>query len=199
MKPFTKQQLYLIEHGKMLTQKLTGEVEEALGIKKIKVGTKRHYYIFSPPGAGKTFTVDNAAKNHNVDLLKIQGASSLNALAIKLAVANYMTNGHLIVWIDDCDTLFMDVEGLNVMKGVLDEDRNVFAWNKNMTTQIRMYENSEGEHERQFAQALRQILCSCRMWREQTFHGQPQEVHQILSDTDPEAERSSTRYLPISD
>lgn len=48
----------------------------------------------------------------------------------------------------------MEAEALSVMKGVLDEDRNIFGWNKNLTMQINMLEKGEKNHQ-MIAEALK--------------------------------------------
>ncbi len=155
-----KQQTY-IKQGGILTAKLRAMISDALGITKNEVETKRHTYIFSPPGAGKTFTTQKLAAEHGVPLVKIQGSSSMNAFIIQLATAVYaLEQGHLkgkeiLVWIDDCDSLFMEPEYLNVMKGALDQERNVAAWNKNLINVVNQYLKSENPNEQFIGEALR--------------------------------------------
>lgn len=137
MKPFTLRQLELIEVGKLNTQRLRDIVEVSLGVVKPAVEVKRHAYIFSPPGAGKTFTVAETARAAGITPLQIRGSASIPALARKLAYAQMVADGGpIVVWVDDCDSLFVDEESLNVMKGALDEDINMLSWNKNIGGQI---------------------------------------------------------------
>ena len=156
VKPFTHKQQYLIDRGDKLTDQLKTKVSQALGITKLKVETKRHCYIFSTPGAGKTFTVQTLADQNGIKLVKIHGSVSMNAMTVQLATALYLApkDKELIVWIDDCDSLFMDEEGLNVMKGALDEERNLFVWNKNMGGQINRYLQSESDIDKLRGEAL---------------------------------------------
>jgi hypothetical protein len=154
LKPFTSTQNTLIAHGDRLTATLTNKVQQALAPSPGRVEVKRHTYIYSPPGAGKTYTVENTAKQMGIEMVKVQGATSMNALITQLAVAVYATTGSVVVWIDDCDSIFTDVDSLNVMKGALDEGRNVLAWNKNLTIQIQQYLKSGSPNDRRRAQAL---------------------------------------------
>lgn len=155
MKAFTSEQKSHIQRGDILTSQLKTYVKKALGVSEDAITGKRHTYIYSKPGAGKTFTVEQTAKEHGITLVKIQGSSSLNAVASNLAFAEYSKpRGTIVVWIDDCDGLFRDAESLGVMKGVLDEDRNVFGWNKNLTISIRTLENGT-LGEQKVAEALR--------------------------------------------
>jgi hypothetical protein len=157
MQPFTIKQKQNIERGEIMTTQLVEKVTGAFKKSNVKYRPKRHHYIVGPAGIGKSITVRNTAKKYKIDLIEIIGVASMNAMVISLAVAAYNANGKdLFVWIDDCDSIFMDRTCLSVMKGALDEDRNVFSWNKNMTAQIQIYENSSAEHERFIAKALRQ-------------------------------------------
>jgi AAA+ superfamily predicted ATPase len=156
VKPFSGEQKYYLDTGKKNAERLGHVVQTALGISKKKYEVKRHSYIYSPPGAGKTFTVQTEATKAKIEMVKIQGASSLNALTIRIATAVYsIPKGNIIVWVDDCDTLFMDEKGLNIMKGILDEERNVLSWNVNLTNQILTYEKSTNENDLLKAAALR--------------------------------------------
>jgi hypothetical protein len=157
MTSFSASQQAAIAEGAKLAKNLAARVQQALKINSPAVEVKRHTYIMSPPGAGKTFTVQAVANEHNLDLVKIQGIASMSAVVIKLAVAVHSLDAgdFAVVWIDDCDNLFMDSDSLNVMKGVLDEERNVLAYNKNLTSQIRQYEASESPQDRVRAEALR--------------------------------------------
>lgn len=156
MKPFTSEQEYFITQGDKLSDELTLRALQALGVNKSPNETKRHAYIFSPPGAGKTFTVQAVADKHKIKPIKIQGVSSLNAFVTHMAVAVYLRpTGDIIVWVDDCDSLFMEADGLNLMKGAMDEERNELSWGKNLTAQIMSYEKSSQPNDLIRAAALR--------------------------------------------
>ena len=161
VKPFTMRQNQCIERGQILTGQLTEKVNFALGKTNLKFKSKRHHYIVGPSGIGKSLTVRNVAKKHKVELVEITGAASMSAVAISLACAAYRANGKPIyVWIDDCDSVFLDRNSLSVMKGALDEDRNVLSWNKNMTVQIQQYEKSTDKTDLFRAAALREYQTS---------------------------------------
>ena len=156
LKPFTVQQKHYIARGNVLTEQLSEKVTHALGVTKQRVNPKRHHYIVSDPGAGKTYTVQKIADLYKIPLVKIQGAASMNAIIVYLATIAYTrTDKKLFIWIDDCDYIFMDNSSLSVMKGAIDEDRNILVWNKNMATQILIYENSSNESDKIKAEALR--------------------------------------------
>jgi hypothetical protein len=155
-KPFTTEQKHYINQGEVLSEQLTSEVFAGLGLTAKSVEVKRHHYITSGPGAGKTYTVNNAIELHDLKVVRIQGAASMNAIVIQLAVAVYLKpKGDILVWVDDCDSIFLDKECLNVMKGALDEGRNVLTWNKNLTNQINIYMNSDAPNDKLKGEALR--------------------------------------------
>lgn len=154
-KPFTSMQQSYIAAGERRSELFKAKIEHALRISKLEVSPKRHHYIVGGPGIGKTFTVNEVATKHKVTLTRIQGVASMSAIGIQLATAAYMAKDrHIFVWIDDCDSVFGDAQSLSVMKGVFDEDRNIFAWNKNMVTARAQYENSDNATNRLIAEAL---------------------------------------------
>lgn len=133
----TSRQRAAIDNGYKLTERLERYVEQSLGLRDDQVSTKRHSIIWSPPGAGKTFTVNKTCEDNGIKPIKFHGQTSMNAFAITMAVHHYTKPDQVKqVWVDDCDGFFMDSDSLNVMKGVLDEDRNILGWNVNMSTEI---------------------------------------------------------------
>lgn len=156
MKPFTLRQAELIEVGKLNTQRLKDIVEVSLGVKKPAIEVKRHTYIFSLPGAGKTFTTAMTAADNGIDVLEIRGTASIPNLARRLAFAKLHAEAEqIVVWVDDCDTLFIDEEALNVMKGALDEDVNMLSWGKNINSQIQRDLNSTDDNTRMMGEAMK--------------------------------------------
>lgn len=159
-KPFSYEQDHLIKLGELHTQSLKDWVGEATQVVRKRVVAKRHWYIVSPPGLGKTFTVQRTAEEHGVELVMVQGATSIAAFVRKMAFAVYVHNEinkskkPLFICIDDCDDLFTDKQNLNVMKGVLDNERNVLGWEVDMTSQIVKYRKSESTTTQLIADAL---------------------------------------------
>lgn len=155
-KPFTSKQQAYIANGEKQAVHFKTRIEHALGIAQLEVSPKRHHYIVGGPGIGKTYTVNEVAQKNKVELIRIQGVASMNAISIQLAVAAYMAQDkQLNIWIDDCDSVFSDQASLSVMKGIFDEDRNVLAWNKNLLAAIAQYEKSDHASDRLAAEALR--------------------------------------------
>jgi len=138
-----------IANGFKLTERLEKYTETALGLKPNILATKRHTIIWSPPGAGKTFTANQVIMRNNVPVLKIHGASSLHDAMVQIAVFKYRNLGvPFAVWFDDCDSFFDRGNGtldpLNIVKGILDPEREiqidgkggVFAYNVDVTNTI---------------------------------------------------------------
>lgn len=156
IKPFTTQQLAYIADGKRYNELYNELVETALNIKVLRIQPKRHYFIVGGPGVGKTSSIILTAKSKKKILLNVEGETSMNAFCVLLANTVYNSNGERVyIYIDDCATILTDSTSLSVMKGAMDEDRNIFTWNKNMTTQIMTYENSSSAEDKMIANALR--------------------------------------------
>jgi hypothetical protein len=134
----TAKQKSAILNGLELTARLEKYAEQSLGLRSDLVETKRHTYIWSPPGAGKTFTVRNVADKNSVDYVQFHGKASLNAFAMKMAKAMYISKpgDQVNVWIDDCDSFFSEKDALNLMKIVLDNDEGALSWDVNVGSQI---------------------------------------------------------------
>lgn len=156
MQPFTTEQKHYITLGEEQVSQLRERVSVAFERKRNKVVAKRHHYIVGPAGIGKSFTVKETAAQYDVTMLELIGAPSMNAIATQLATAVFEADGEKIyVWIDDCDSIFSEREHLSIMKGALDEDRNIFSWNKNLTVQIQNYESSSNPDDNAKGRALR--------------------------------------------
>jgi hypothetical protein len=158
MSAFSPEQNELIGKGRQHSAVLSEWVAEAIKAVDKKVVARRHWYIQSPPGLGKTYTVQNAAKRAKTELVMVQGAASLAAFVRQVAFAVYMRRpmkkSPLFFCIDDCDDLFVDRTTLNVMKGVLDEERNILSWEVDMTGQIAKYRKADSPLTQEMAKAL---------------------------------------------
>jgi hypothetical protein len=82
-------------------------------------GTQPSLLITGSPGVGKTYTVlkqiKDAGLKKGVDFIHVKGRSTAAGMYITL----YEENGKLIVF-DDCDSVFANADGVNVLKGALD-------------------------------------------------------------------------------
>jgi ribosomal protein L39E len=133
----SSKEITAILNGLELTARLEKYAEQSLGLRPDLVETKRNTFIWSPPGAGKTFNVRNVARAANLDYVQFHGRASLNAFVMKMAKACYLRqNQDIPVWIDDCDAFFTEIQSLNFMKIVLDNDEPVISWDVNVGGQI---------------------------------------------------------------
>ena len=126
-----------ILNGLELTERLEKYAKQSLGLMPNLAETKKNTIIWSPPGAGKTFTVRNVARAAGIEPVLYHGRASLNGFAMKMAKACYQQQGQEIaVWIDDCDSFFQDQNSLDFMKIVLDKDEPAISWDVNISNQI---------------------------------------------------------------
>ena len=134
---YTGKQRSAILNGLELTERLEKYAQQSLGLMPHLAETKRNTIIWSPPGAGKTFTVRQVARAANLDYVPFHGKASLNALVMKMAKMCYTRQGQTIaLWIDDCDSFFQGTDELNFMKIMLDGDEPEISWDVNVSTQI---------------------------------------------------------------
>ena len=102
-----------------------------------------NYYIYSPPGLGKTFTIEQEAINRNVDMYELKGNASMWAFTVQMALImlHHPKNTPAILFIDDCDTLLTQVDSVNTMKIALAEKR--LQYNKSLSGQYNQLEEIE--------------------------------------------------------
>lgn len=119
-----------LKKGKLVRMRLLKVVERALN--SSQDAAYPHTYIYSPPGLGKTHTVNNYLKNNNVLHFELSGAVSMFAFGVALATIRfkYLTE-KIIISVDDCDGIFKSEENLNIMKNVLSGFRK-FSYQKSI-------------------------------------------------------------------
>jgi hypothetical protein len=127
-------QLSAVHEGQQQRLRLKSNIERAvsseLGI------SYPHTYIYSPPGLGKTYSVQKELGQYSVKNIEITGAQSMYAFGIHLATIKYLIpNEKVIILVDDCDTIFKNEENINIMKNILSGNRS-FAYHKNIESQI---------------------------------------------------------------
>lgn len=126
-----------IKRGKLVRSRLTKTVERAVSINPNDVYP--HTYIYSPPGLGKTHSVNTQLDAMGVEHYEISGAMSMFAFGVSLAVIRYnRPTGKIIINVDDCDGIFKNEENINIMKNVLSGSR-CFTYNKSVKTLLTQY------------------------------------------------------------
>lgn len=95
-----------------------------------------HLYIYSPPGLGKTHTVNQFLKESELPYFVISGNTSMFAFGIQLAVINYQNTErtNILIYVDDCDEIFKNEQNCNTMKNVLDGEKR-FVYEKSLASQ----------------------------------------------------------------
>jgi hypothetical protein len=94
--------------------------------------SKRHVYVYSPAGLGKTHAVLKALETHRVPYKYITGSVTIAFFAVELATMLYENPGEdeILLVVDDCDSMFLDVQFANIIKGVLEKSKSTLQYNK---------------------------------------------------------------------
>jgi hypothetical protein len=129
----SQKQLQAIEQGQIQNERMRLLIDKAT---RSSIDRKyKDYYIYAPPGLGKTFMVQEYLSNSEINCYPVSGNISMYAFGVSLAVVGYMTpSDKKIVIHDDCETLFENSNNVNVMKKILDTDR-VFVYEKSLQSQ----------------------------------------------------------------
>jgi hypothetical protein len=119
-----------LKKGQLIRKRLLKVVERA--ISSSQDAAYPHTYIYSPPGLGKTHSVNKYLKDSNITHFELSGAISMFAFGVSLATIrfNYPTE-KIIISVDDCDGIFKSEENLNIMKNVLSGFRS-FSYQKSI-------------------------------------------------------------------
>ncbi|MEY3498807.1 MAG: hypothetical protein RL308_476 [Bacteroidota bacterium] len=127
-------QLIALEEGRLQRKRLIKGIERAVTSDLNLLYP--HTYIFSPPGLGKSFTINKFLKGNDIIHFEITGAQSMFAFGINLATIKYnYPDEKVIIVVDDCDTLFKNEENINIMKNILSGNRS-YTYQKNIESQI---------------------------------------------------------------
>lgn len=136
MKLLSESQELYIEQGKLNRNRLRKAIERA-----VNRTTARDFYIFSPPGLGKSFTTEQVFAQNNIVPVRIQGNNSLFGFVVDMAMiqTNRDAKQHLYLFIDDCDNLLLHQDSVNTLKIAL--QNNILNYNKNLGAQYNMLED----------------------------------------------------------
>jgi hypothetical protein len=136
MKLLSETQELYIQQGRLNRSRLRKTIEQAIDRK-----THRDYYIFSPPGLGKTYTVKSVFEQNEIDPIIIKGNTSLFGFVVDLAMimSNRDKNQHIYLFMDDCDNLLLHKDSVNTLKIALND--NVLNYNKSLGAQYAQLED----------------------------------------------------------
>jgi len=130
----SQKQLEAIEQGKIQNERMRLLIDKAT---QSSIDRKyKDYYIYSPPGLGKTFTVQEFLSKSEISFYPISGNISMFAFGLSLAVIRFLVppEQKVVIHVDDCEVLFENTNNVNIMKKVLDTDR-VFVYEKSLHSQ----------------------------------------------------------------
>lgn len=132
----SESQNLFIQQGALNRSRLKGSVERA-----INRTTKRDFYIYSPPGLGKTYTVDEVFAQQQIEPARIEGNNSLFGFVVDMAliVSNRDPKDHIYLFIDDCDNLLLHSDSVNTLKIALNNRR--LNYNKSLGAQYNQLED----------------------------------------------------------
>ena len=96
-----------------------------------------HTYIFSPPGLGKTFTVNDSLNETKIEHYTISGNISMFSFGIGLAVIQFKNKKKtpIVIVVDDCDEILKNATNINIMKNVLSGNK-VYSYEKSLQSQM---------------------------------------------------------------
>lgn len=129
------EQLTALQQGQAQRKRLVYIVKKAVNANPN--AAYPHTYIYSPPGLGKTYTVNQALKTTGVPFFELSGAVSMFAFGVSLATIRFKMpkDQTIIISVDDCDGILKNEENINIMKNVLSGKR-IFAYEKSLSSQI---------------------------------------------------------------
>lgn len=93
---------------------------------------KRHIYVYSPPGIGKTHYLTNLLESRGIQHFRVSGSVSFASFGVSLAVLNHQNQDkeRIYVVVDDCESLFADGDFTNTLKNVLEGKNRSYQYNK---------------------------------------------------------------------
>lgn len=117
---FSMTQKHAIEAGTSTRKRLVSVAKKASSREIVK-SKFPHTYIYSPPGLGKTYTVERSLEASGIDFHTVSGNISMFAFGIALAGIRHRAglNKPIVIVVDDCDELFKNEKNINIMKNVL--------------------------------------------------------------------------------
>ena len=140
LKLISESQQLFIDNGALNRGRLRNSIIRAIDRK-----TPRDFYIFSPPGLGKSFTTELVFASKGIEPVRIEGNTSLFGFVVDMSMI--MTHRdptkHLYLFIDDCDNLLLHKDSVNTLKIAL--QKNVLSYNKALAGQYNQLEEIQKE------------------------------------------------------
>jgi len=119
-KIFNRHQIRALEDGQFARKNLISEADLAVAGPNI-LGENRPVLFMGDPGIGKTFTIKQSLKKHNVDYIQASAANSLFGLAILLANLKYnYKEERVVVLLDDVQKYFKG-DGIDIIKRLFED------------------------------------------------------------------------------
>lgn len=117
---FSLTQKHAMEIGASIRNRLVTVAKRAASKETLKAKFP-HTYIYSPPGLGKTFTVEKQLNTSGMQNYTISGNVSMFAFGISLAVIRYNSTNDkpIVIVVDDCDEILKNETNINIMKNIL--------------------------------------------------------------------------------
>jgi hypothetical protein len=131
---FNVRQIVSMENAKLKRERMKLLVSNLTQLKQDEKYS--NVYIYSPPGLGKTHTVNECLRISDLIHFLVSGNTSMFAFGIQLAVINYLNQEMkpVVIYVDDCDEIFKNDQNCNTMKKVLDREQ-CFTYEKSLASQ----------------------------------------------------------------
>ena len=142
---FSLTQKHAMEIGASIRSRLVTVAKRAASKETLKAKFP-HTYIYSPPGLGKTFTVEKQLNISGMQNYTISGNVSMFAFGISLAVIRYnsMNDKPIIIVVDDCDEILKNETNINIMKNILSGNK-VYDYQMSLQSQWKGLSSTQQE------------------------------------------------------
>jgi hypothetical protein len=117
-------------------------------------------YLVSEAGMGKSYTINEHLTKSGIPFYNVTGSTSSFALGVKLACINYNNPNldNLIVSIDDCDDLVATASSCNILKQMLDGNKE-FNYERSLLSQMQGFSEEQSAAVNYFSKEGRMGFC----------------------------------------
>ena len=173
MQKFTKEQLRALEDGKSLMGYFENEISLACGGVYDRL-IKKHWAFTSMPGITKTTKIIAILDKSGINYHMITGKKSMRDFLYQLCflVDQYKPSksNPLIIFIDDCEFLFLDNENMNVFKVMIGKQQTA-TWSNNAAL----------EGVKKLPQPMQKSIMKHRLKSSEGFEFSTKNVHFIIA------------------